>query len=308
MFKHEQLKVYFRDGYVDFKDAAVSISNTGFLYGLGVFTGMRAHLNKETGKMYLFRPEEHFRRLSFGCKLCQFRNFGEKYNYDKYVGILRELLQMNNIREDAYFRVSVFSDENTITPKFYFYRDSLGVYLYPIGDYIPVTGIKCMVSSWARVEENALPARAKIVGGYVNSAFAKTEALRNGFDEAIFLNNRGNVVEGSASNIFLMIDGRLVTPQVQDNILEGITRLSIIEIAKDAGLEVVERSIGRAELYKADEVFLTGTASQVAPVVQVDNIPVGSGEVGPVAKKLQTLYSRAVRGEDPRYLPWLLEM
>lgn len=308
MFNHEELKVYFRNGFVDFKDANVSIACSGFLYGLGVFTGMRAHVNKENGKLYIFRPEDHFRRLQFSAKLCQFKNFSAQFDYTKFRAIVTELLRMNHIREDAYFRITVFSDENKITPKLFYYNDSFAAFLYPMGDYIPTTGIKVSVSSWRRIEDNSLPARAKIVGGYANSAFAKTEALQQGFDEALFLDRSGHVVEGSAENIFVFVNRELVTPPVNDDILEGITRLTIMRLARDLGYAVVERSIDRSELYKADEVFLSGTGAQVSPVVKIDSYDVGDGSVGPVSRAIQQLYGRVVRGMEEKYSEWLLEV
>lgn len=308
MFDHEKLKVYFRDGIVDFKDATLSIANTGFLYGLGVFTGIRAHYNEKTDKLYIFRPRAHFDRFAFACKICRYVNFEKNYDYEKFLSILKELLAVNNIKQDSYIRVTNFSDENKVTPKFIDYSDSLCAYLYPLGDYVPTTGMRCKVSSWTRVDDNAIPARAKINGAYVNTAFAKTEALRDGYDEAIFLDSRGHVVEGSAENIFLVIDGTIVTPPVSDNILEGITRKSILEIAKDLAIPTVERSVDRSELYKAKEIFLSGTGAKVSPVIEIDQYKVGDGKVGEVSKKIQDVYFRAVKGEEDKYMSWLEEV
>lgn len=307
MFNHEQLKVYFRGEIVDFKDATVSISNTGFMYGLGVFTGIRAHYNDSLDKLFIFRPEEHFRRLQNSCKLCNYTGFLENYDFKKFIGVLGSLIQANNIREDAYIRVTNFTDENRISPRFVDYKDSFSAFLYPLGDYVPTGGMKCKVSSWTRIEDNAIPARAKFNGAYINTAFAKTEALRAGFDEAIVLDSRGHVVEGSAENIFLLIQGKLVTPPVTDNILEGVTRMSVMQIARDLGLEVVERSIDRTELYLAEEIFLTGTGAKVSPVVQVDSYKVGSGAVGELGAKIQKIYFEAVRGERKEYRSWLCD-
>lgn len=307
MFDHEKLKVYFRSGIVDFKDATLSIANTGFLYGLGVFTGIRAHYNEGNGKLYIFRPDAHFKRFSYACKICRYENFENNYDYKKFLSILKQLLQVNKIKQDSYIRVTNFSDENKVTPKFIGYSDSLCAYLYPLGDYVPTTGMRCKVSSWTRVDDNSIPARAKINGAYVNTAFAKTEALRDGYDEAIFLDSRGHVVEGSAENIFLVIDGALVTPPVSDNILEGITRKSVLEIAKDLGIPCVERSVDRTELYKAEEIFLTGTGAKVSPVVEIDQYRIGNGKVGEISQQIQSVYFRAVKGDEKKYLSWLVD-
>lgn len=305
MFDHEQLKVYFRGEFVDFSKANISIANSGFLYGLGIFTGIRAHFNQARQQLYIFRPEAHFERFSFGCKLFRYKGFTDNFDYPKFRKLLVDLLQLNKIKEDAYIRVTNFTDENRITPKFRDYKDSLCAFLYPLGDYVPTGGMRCKVSSWVRAEDNAIPARAKVNGIYVNTAFAKTEALLGGFDEAIVLDKNGHVVEGSAENIFLVIDGKLVTPPVTDNILEGITRRSVIQIAKDLGIEVVERSVDRTELYKAEEIFLSGTGAKISPVVEVDNYTVGKGTIGPVSTRVQEVYFRAVKGEDEKYMGWL---
>ena len=307
MFDHEKLQVFFRGEFVPFDKAVISVSNTGFLYGLGIFSGIRAHYNDKSKKLFIFRPQAHFERFNFGCRLFRYQNFLDNYDYPRFVGVLKELIQRNNIREDVYIRVGNFSDENRITPKFIGYKDSFTVFLYPLGDYVPVTGMRCVVSSWNRVDDNAIPARAKCNGGYVNTAFAKTEALLNGFDEAIFLNGEGNVVEGSAENIFLVESGVLITPPKSQNILEGITRDTVLQIAADLGIKVVERAIGRSELYRAHEVFLTGTGAKVSPVTEIDRYKVGNGEIGPISKAIQDVYFKAVRGESPEYNSWLVD-
>ncbi|MBI2415685.1 MAG: branched-chain amino acid transaminase [Candidatus Kerfeldbacteria bacterium] len=306
MFQYNQLKVYFRDQFVDFSQANISIANTGFLYGLGAFTGIRAHYNTKHKQLYLFRPHDHFQRLYQACKLCYFDSFTTNFTAEKFITVLLELLGCNNIKEDAYVRVTTFVDEQSIGVQFNGYKDALAMFLYPLGDYVATTGMKCTVSSWRRVDDNAMPSRAKIVGAYVNTAFSKTEALLSGFDEAIVLDQTGNVVEGSAENIFIVRDGTIITPPVTDNILEGVTRRSVITIARDQGWQVIERSIDRSELYFADEIFLTGTACRVAPVVQVDHYPISDGTIGPIVQQLQTLYSAIVKGDQPDYNNWLV--
>lgn len=307
MFNHEELIVYNRGEFLHFKDAHLSIANTGFLYGLGVFSGIRAHFNETQNKLFVFRPQAHFERLRFGCKVFGFKNFLNSMSYENFTSMLSGLITKNNIREDVYIRVSAYSDENRITPKFV-YKDSLSAFLYPLGDYVPSSGMRCMVSSWTRVEDNALPARLKSHGSYVNTAFAKSEALGNGYDEALFLNSRGFVVEGSAENLFIVSDGMLITPPKSDNILEGITRDTVLQFAKDEGIPFSERSIARSELYRADEVFLTGTGAKVSPVTEIDKYPVGDGKVGPISSRLQKLYQSVVRGEVKKYANWLHEV
>jgi branched-chain amino acid aminotransferase len=185
-------------------------------------------------------------------------------------------------------------------------EDDFLVFVYPFGNYLDVEkGIRCMTSSWRRVEDVGIPARAKVNGLYVNSALAKTEAQENGFDEAIMLDMDGHVSEGSGENIFMVADGRLYTPPSSDNILIGITRETVVRLAADElGVETVERSIDRSELYIADECFMTGTAAHVSPVVEVDRRPVGDGGVGPITAQLQKLYFDVVRGRNSKYAHW----
>jgi branched-chain amino acid aminotransferase len=308
MFDHEKLKVYFRDEIVDFNDAKISICSTAFLYGLAVFTGIRSHYNDKQKKSYIFRAEEHYKRFRYQCQLFRYKNFLENYDCQRFVSSIRSLLQVNNLNEDVYIRASNFTDENKVTPKFIDYKDSFSIFLYPIGNYVPTTGMRCKVSSWTRVEDNAIPARAKVNGLYVNTAFAKTEALMHGYDEALFLDSNGHVVEGSAENIFIVQDGVLITPPKSDNILEGITRQTVFDFAKDLGIQIIERSIDRSELYKSDEIFLTGTGAQISPVIEVDKYSISDGKIGKISGKLQQMYFSAVRGESPEYMKWLTEV
>lgn len=305
MFTFNTLKVYFRDQFIDYNKATINIGNTGFLYGLGAFTGIRAHYNTTTEQLYVFRLRDHYQRFYQACKLCHFNVFTEQYSFERFQTVILELLRVNSIHEDAYIRVTDFSDEEKIGVQFNGYKDALAIFLYPLGDYIPTTGMKCKVSSWRRVDDNAMPSRAKIVGAYVNTAFSKTEALMQGFDEAIVLDQAGNAVEGSAENLFIVRDGVLITPPVTDNILEGVTRRTIITMARDAGISVKERSVDRSELYFADEIFLTGTGARVSPVTQVDNYSIGNGSIGPISGRLQTMYSEAVKGNNPQYQDWI---
>ncbi len=306
MFDHTKMKVYFRDKFVDFKDANISVGNTGFLYGLGIFSGMRAHYNKEEGQLYLFDPKDHYKRLLSAAKMCSFNDFMANYSYEKFEGLLKDLLKNNDIKEDAYIRFTIFVDEEKIGPKFGEYKDSVIAFLYPLGDYVPTGGMKCKVSSWTRVSDNALSPRAKFHGAYVNTALAKTEALAAGFDEVIVLDREGHVIEGSAENIFIIRDGVLITPPVSDDILEGITRRTVLQIAKDEGIEVCERSIDRTELYFADEIFLSGTGAKVSPVTQVDHVKIGDGSIGPIGSKIQDIYFKLVKGEIKKYKHLLL--
>lgn len=308
MFDHESLVVYANEKFQHFKDANISIANTAFLYGLAVFTGMRAFKNNETGKLYCFRLSEHYKRMKNSAKILRFNKFAEHYSEDQFISIIKKLLLDNKIDQDAYIRATIYLKDNKISPKLIGYEDTFSVFLYPLGDYVPINGMRCKVSSWVRSRDNSIPSRAKITGLYANSAFAKTEALIAGFDETIFLNDKGYAIEGSAENLFIIRDGVLITPPVSDEILEGITRATVIEIAKDMGIPCVERSIARTELIIADEVFLTGTGAKVAPVVEIDNYIIGDGTPGPISKSLQKTYFDAVTGKLHQYRKWLDEV
>jgi branched-chain amino acid aminotransferase len=221
-------------------------------------------------------------------------------------GIVVELLKRNAFKEDVYVRPSVYKSTKAIGVKLHGLENDLYVISVPFGDYIDTaTGIRCATVATRRTSDLAIPARAKVAGNYVNSAFSKSEAGLNGFDEAIVLTEAGKVSEGSAENLFMVRGGKLVTPGVNDDILEGITRAGIIEIAAELGIPVVERQIDRSELYIADEIFLVGTGAQVSPVIEVDHRSVGTGKIGELTKRIQSRYFDAVRGKVPAYKHWL---
>lgn len=308
MFDHTQLKVYHRNGLIPYQDASVALCNLSLLYGLSVFTGMRAHKDPEGHAIYLFRPRDHYRRLVRQCRLVDFKNFEKEYSYERFEEILKLLFRENAIEESAYIRVSLFLEGDSIVPKFSSDRDSLSIFLYPLGDYVSVSGIRCMTSTWVRVQDSMLPARGKIAGSYVNTALAKSEAVSNGYDDAIFTDGDGHVIEASAANLFIVRDDVIITPPLSDNILEGITRKTLLRLADDMGIKVEERRIGRSELYFAEEVFLAGTGARVAPVVEIDRKVIGDGTVGPLSRALQVRYNEVVVGRHPQYHDWLVQI
>ncbi|MDP2953597.1 MAG: branched-chain amino acid transaminase, partial [Chloroflexota bacterium] len=228
------------------------------------------------------------------------------YTVEELCQITIELVAKCDFKEDVYIRPLAYKSSETVGVRLHNLEDDFFIFVTPFGPYLEVEkGIKCCTSSWRRVDDNMIPSRAKITGAYVNSALAKTEAVDNGFDEAILLTHDGHVSEGSGENLFLVMDGKLITPPSQDNILMGITRDTVIQLAKnELGLETVEHSIDRSELYIADECFLTGTAAHVAPVLSIDHRPVGEGKIGLVTKTLQNLYFDIVRGKNKKYLGW----
>ncbi|HXO60072.1 MAG TPA: branched-chain amino acid transaminase [Candidatus Acidoferrum sp.] len=293
------------DGEVKrYADAKVGLMTHALQYGTGVFEGIRGYWSPEHEQLFVLKLREHYRRMQNSVKVLKLKI---PMNLDELCETSIELIRRNNFRQDVYIRPFAFKSSEEIGVRLHNLKDSFAIYVTPFGNYVEVDGgIRCMVSSWRRVDDNAAPARAKITGIYVNSALAKTEAMENGFDEAIMLTHDGHVCEGSAENIFLLRDGKVLTPPTSDNILEGLTRLAMIELLrKELDIEVVERSIDRSELYIADEIFLCGTGAQISPVIDVDRRPIGDGQVGPVVSRLQKLYFDIVRGNSAKYRNWL---
>lgn len=293
------------DGEVKrYADAKLGLMTHALQYGTGVFEGIRGYWSPEHEQLFVLKLREHYRRMQNSVKVLKLKI---PMNLDELCETSIELIRRNNFRQDVYIRPFAFKSSEEIGVRLHNLRDSFAIYVTPFGNYVEVDGgIRCMVSSWRRVDDNAAPARAKITGIYVNSALAKTEAMENGFDEAIMLTHDGHVCEGSAENIFLLRDGKVFTPPTNDNILEGLTRLAMIELLrKELDMEVVERSIDRSELYVADEIFLCGTGAQISPVIDVDHRPIGDGQVGPVVGQLQKLYFDIVRGRSSKYRSWL---
>jgi branched-chain amino acid aminotransferase len=225
---------------------------------------------------------------------------------DEMCQITVKLVEQNGYKEDIYIRPFAYKSSQAVGVRLHNLEDDFFIFVTPFGPYLDIeNGCKCCVSSWRRIDDNMIPARAKVSGLYVNSALAKTEAWENGFDEALMLTQDGHVSEGSGENIFLIINGTLVTPPSHDNILVGITRDSVIKLAKnELGIETLERSIDRSELYTADECFLTGTAAHLTPVIEIDHRKIGSGLPGNITMKLQQLYFDVVRGKNSKYLDW----
>lgn len=293
-------KVLFMNGeFLPAERGVISVRAHGFAYGTGCFEGIRGYWNKEEQQLYLFRLREHYERFLRSCKILQ---ISLPYTIDQLIELTLELVRRNEQREDVYIRPVAYKGAETVGVRLHGLEDHFIITSEPFGNYIDLTGLHCGVSSWRRIDDNAIPARAKIIGSYVNSAFAKSEAMQNGFDEAIMLTHEGHVSEGSAENIFLYMDGELATPAPTENILLGITRDTIIELARrELDLITRERVIDRTELYVADEIFLCGTGAQIVPVVRVDHRPISSGSVGPVSNALQHLYFDVVRGHRPDY-------
>jgi branched-chain amino acid aminotransferase len=298
---------YFMGKVVPFEDAKVSVATHALNYGTAVFGGLRGYWNDEQKKMYVFRPQDHYRRLLNSAKMMCME---VPHTPESLTEVTLELLKADGWQRDIYIRPLIYKSDLGIGVRLHNLTDSVTIFTLPSTKYIQNdTDAHATISSWRRVDDNVIPARGKVSGAYANSALIKTEAARAGFDEALVLNQDGHVSEGSAMNVFIVRDGVVVTPPVTDNILEGITRRSIIELAKnELGLEVVERSIDRTEVYIAEELFMTGTAAQVVAVTKVDFRPVGSGAMGPVTAELRTRYEDILRGRNPKYARWVVSV
>jgi len=302
--RHADSWVFLNGETVRYHDAYLPPMTHALHYGTGCFEGIRAYWNAAHNQLYVLQAEPHYERLRRSAAILR---LGLPHSTDELVRLTVDLLRRNDARTDTYIRPLVFVSAEEIGVRLHDLEQSFLIYTAPIGEYIATEGgIRCATSSWRRISDSAIPARAKISGSYINSALAKSEALENGFDEAIMLSSSGHVSEGSAENLFMLRDGVFVTPPVSEDILEGITRGLLIGLIRDElGLEVVERAIDRTELFTCDELFLCGTGAQVSPVIEVDRRVVGEGRVGRQSRRLQELYFRAVRGEEARYRDWL---
>jgi branched-chain amino acid aminotransferase len=295
--------VYYNGQFLPESQARVPLLTHALQYGTGVFEGIRAYHDEATGEVMLFRPTDHFIRMQQNVK---FLNIRMPAPAAELTQIAARLIRLNAFTSDVYVRPVAFKSSTrvgvTLPPD-----DSFAMIAVPMGDYLDTRkGLHCGISSWRRLQDNSIPCRAKICGAYVNSALAAQEARDRGFDEGIFLNEAGSVAEGTAMNLFIVRDGRLITPDVSSGILEGITRDTVMRLARELlDVPIEERGVDRAELYVADEVFLCGTAAQIAPVTRVDGRPIATGTSGPLTLQIQSLYERVVRGRIPQYRTWI---
>ncbi|MFC1988167.1 branched-chain amino acid transaminase [Chloroflexota bacterium] len=289
---------FFHNKLVPLSEANLGIMTNFFHYGTGVFEGIRGNWNSEKQQMYIFCLEEHYERLHQGCNVLK---IDLPYTIDKLCQITVEMVAKCGFQEDIYIRPLAYKSSESMGVRLHDLECDFLAFAFPWGPYLPEK-VRCCVSSWRF--PNEVP-RAKITGLYVTNALAKTEAIEKGFDEAIMLTPDGYVAEGSGENIFLMIDGQLVTPASYDGILMGITRNTVIKLAEaELGIKTVERHVNRIELYSSNECFLTGTAANITPVAEIDGRKIANGEIGEITKKLQQIYSDVIRGNNPKYLSW----
>lgn len=311
-FDYTASQAFLRDAFVPFKDANVSIASSPVLYGLSVYTVFSVNWNSAEKKHYIFRLKDHYKRLANSAAIMDFNTFVSAWPYEKFEATMRELITRNVGAigdEDVLIRTTIFVDALIAGTKMYDLPHALAAYVYPMGQILPRSGVNVCVSSWVRNADNAIPSRAKVNGGYVNSSLMKNEALMNGYDDAIALDAHGHITEGTVANIFIVRNGTLITPGVSADLLEGITRASVIALARAAGIPVEERAVDRTELYIANEAFLCGSSARITPIISVDKRPVGDGAIGSITKVLSEKYAAAQNGTDGgMYSAWRMEI
>jgi branched-chain amino acid aminotransferase len=293
---------YFHKQFLPLSEVKIGIMTNFMHYGTGVFEGIRGNWNEGQKQVYIFRLKEHYERLMNGCKVLKIKL---PYTVEQLSQLTVEMTARSGFKENVYIRPMAYKSSEAMGVRLHNLDEDFFAFVMPWGRYIDTDRCRVGVSSWRRPGSNFGAPQAKLTGGYVNGAFAKTEAHENGYDEAIVLNESGRVAEGSGENIFLLLDGKLVTPAIYENILPGITRATVLELAKnELGIDTIERPIERSELYTATEAFFTGTAAHVAPIAEIDHRLVNDGEIGLLTKKLQTLYHDVIEGKNPKYMKW----
>lgn len=303
--KLEATQAFMRDKLVDFPDAQVHIASSPVMYGLAIYTVLMARYDEKQKRLLVFRMPEHWTRLQQSAQIMDFQDFLTAWDYSRFETTIEQLLQANPAEQDVLIRVTVFVDELLAGTRMRGLRNSLCMFVYPYTPLLNPEGAHLCVSSWQRTADAAIPARAKVNGSYVNSSLMKNEALINGYDDAISLDERGHVCESSAANIFMVREGRLMTPDNASSLLEGITRRSVIEVAEKLGIPVEARSTDRSELYVADEIFLCGSTARLTPVLSVDRRPVGNGEAGPVTAQLRSAMDAITLGHNNDFSNWI---
>ena len=292
---------YFQGGIVPFGEAKVSVGTHALHYGTACFEGIRGYWNDEHNEIYLLKLAEHYERFVKSAALLKIKH---NETVQRFCEITREVLQRSGYRTDVYVRPLAYKSSPMIKVDLHGSEDAVAILVMPMGLYSRIDGQRVTVSSWRRISDNSVPARAKITGAYINTALAAEDAAAAGYDDCLLLTEDGHIAEGSAANFFMLQGRSLVTPPVTDDILVGITRSAVMRLALDFDLDVIERSIDRTEVYQADEAFFCGTGVQIAPIVEVDGRLVGTGKPGSITMSLQDAYFRAVRGNDPRYRQW----
>jgi branched-chain amino acid aminotransferase len=294
---------FFRGRIVPYGEARVGVMTHALNYGTGCFAGLRGYWNEEEQELFVFRPGDHFKRFLESSRLLSMEL---PDTIEDLVGHMLELVRAEDLKTDCYIRPLAFFADETIGVRLHDLTPAVSMVAFPFGKYFDNDdGAHVTISSWKRIDDNMIPARGKIAGSYVNSGLARSDAQRSGFDDAITLNKDGHVSEGSVANFFMIRNGTIVTPPVTDDILEGITRATLMTLFREEmGLTVVERSIDRTELAVAEEAFLAGTGAQIVPITRVDHRPIGGGRPGRLTLELRELYFDVVRGRNAKYRSW----
>ena len=294
---------FFRKQFMPLEEAKIGILTHALHYGTACFEGIRGNWNTEQEQIFLFRAKEHYARLHQGCRILKIKL---PYSVEELCDFTVKLVEKSKYREDVYIRPLAYKSAERVGVRLHDIEDDFLIIVVTLPAYLDAEkGVRCCTSSWRRVDDTMIPARGKITGIYVNSALAKSEAIERAFDEAIMLSHDGHVAEGSGENIFIVLKDKLITPPSPDNILMGITRDTVMQLAKkELGVETIERSVDRSELYIADEAFFTGTAAHVSPIIEVDERPVGNGKTGKITKELQQSYFQVIQGKNPKYREW----
>lgn len=294
---------FFHKQFMPLEEAKIGILTHALHYGTACFEGIRGNWNAEQEQVFIFRVKEHYERLHQGCRILKMKL---PYSIEELCDFTVRLVEKSGYREDVYIRPLAYKSAERVGVRLHDVEDDFLIIVVTLPAYLDAEkGVRCCTSSWRRVDDTMIPARGKITGIYVNSALAKSEAIERGFEEAILLSHDGHVAEGSGENIFIVLKDKLVTPPSQDNILMGITRDTVMQLAKkELGIETIERSIDRSELYIANEAFFTGTAAHVSPIIEVDERPVGDGKTGKITKELQQIYFQVIQGKNPKYRDW----
>ena len=294
---------FFRGRIVPYGEARVGVMTHALNYGTGCFAGLRGYWNEDENELFVFRPRDHFKRFLESSRLLSMEL---PDTIDDLVGHMLELIRMEDLKTDCYIRPLAFFADETIGVRLHDLTAAVSMVAFPFGKYFDNDdGAHVTISSWKRIDDNMIPARGKIAGSYVNSGLARSDAQRSGFDDAITLNKDGHVSEGSVANFFMIRNGTIVTPPITDDILEGITRATLMTLFREEmGMTVLERSIDRTELAVADEAFLAGTGAQIVPITRVDHRPIGGGRPGRITLALRELYFDVVRGRKAKYRSW----
>jgi branched-chain amino acid aminotransferase len=294
---------FFHEQFVPLSEAKIGVLTHALHYGTACFEGIRGNWDSRRNRFCLFRLQDHYKRMLGGCRILKIEL---PYSIDKLCQLTGELVQKSGYQEDVYIRPLAYKSSEALGVRLHNLEHDFFIVVTTLPPYLDAeNGVRCCITSWRRVDDTMIPPRGKICGTYVNSALAKTEALENGFDEAIFLTQDGHVSEGSGENIFLVLGGQLITPPASDNILMGVTRDTVMKLAKnELGIDTIERQVDRSELYVADECFLTGTAANVTPILEIDHRPIGTGGIGKVTARLQKLFAEVMVGRNAKYSQW----